>query len=112
MVIRLDPEADEDALGVGQVTDDLAEGRGQSADERRDGEDVVAPASDGLLDQIDDLDLVAPGQMLLAQVLQVGERAQRLGRLTRDVQAQVPPDPSRWPSVDGARSVTDCRPLS
>ena len=43
-----------------------------------------------LLDQVDDLDLVAPGEVLLAQRLEVRERAQRLGRLPGDVQAQVP----------------------
>ncbi len=73
MGFRLDAEADQDALEVGQVPDDLAQWRGEPAHERREGEDVVAAGQRRVLDQVDDLDLVLAGQMLLAQVLQVGE---------------------------------------
>jgi hypothetical protein len=33
----------------------------------------------GMLDEVDDLDLVAPGQMFFAQLLQIGERISDLG---------------------------------
>ena len=62
---RVQAETDEDAFGVGKVADDLAQGLGKAADERRDGEDVVASRQRRMLDEIDDLDLVAPGKMLL-----------------------------------------------
>ena len=48
---RLDAQPDEHALGVREVADDLAQRRRQAADERRDGEDVVAAGQRRMLDR-------------------------------------------------------------
>ena len=66
-------------------------------------------ASCGFSQQIDDLDLVAALQVLLADLLQIGEGQDRLRRLPGDVE----PQPVGWPvaGVD-CRSATAWRVLS
>src|SRR5690349_14262525 len=87
---RLDVEADQDALLAGEVADDLADRLGELAHERRHGEDLVAGGELGVDQQVDHLDLVAAGEVLLAHPLQIGERGDRLARRARDVEAQLP----------------------
>jgi hypothetical protein len=71
-------QARQDPRGVRQVADDLALRSRAAAHERGDREDVVAAGQRRALDQVDDLDLVAAREMLLAEPLEVDERAQRL----------------------------------
>ena len=52
------------------------------------GQDLVAACELWILQEIDDLDLVAPLQMVLADLLQVREGQDRLRRLSRDVEPQ------------------------
>src|SRR5262245_11256429 len=66
-------EADENAIGVREIADDLAHGLGEPAHERRHREDLIPGRELRVLDQIDDLDPVPPGQMLLADPLQIRE---------------------------------------
>src|SRR5262245_33216529 len=83
-----DIEADENAIGVREIADDLAHGLGKPAHERRHREDLIAGGQLRILDQVDDLDPIPPGQMLLADSLQIRERGDRSRRLPSDVQAQ------------------------
>ena len=72
-------EPDEDPLGVGQVADDLADRSREPPDQGRDGDDLVPPGPPRVHQQVDDLDLVAMTEVGLAELLEVGERLERLG---------------------------------
>ena len=52
-------------------------GDGQPAHERGNGDDLVAGGQLRVLEQVDDLDLVARIEVLLAEPHEVGERPQR-----------------------------------
>ena len=82
-------QPDEHAFRVREVADDLLDRFRQPPHERRHGQDLVAARELRILQQIDDLDLVAPLQMLLADLLQVREGQDRLRRLSRDVEPQL-----------------------
>jgi len=56
---------------IEQVADDLAHRIGQLPDQSRNGHDLVVLGEPRVLEQIDHLDLVAPGEVLLAYLLQV-----------------------------------------
>src|SRR6185503_20086908 len=83
-----DVEADENAVGVREITDDLAHGFGQPAHECWYREDLIAGRELRVLDQVDDLDPIPPGQMLFADPLQIGEGGDRSRGLPGDVEAQ------------------------
>ena len=61
----------------------------QPAHERGKGEDLVALTELRILEQIDDFDAVASGQVLVADLPQIGERADRFRSLSGDVEAEV-----------------------
>ena len=52
---------------------DVGTGPAREADERREGQHLVRGRQVRLFDQVDDLDLVPPGQALVAERLEVGE---------------------------------------
>src|SRR4029434_6878314 len=81
-------QADEHALGVREIADDPAHRLGQTPHERRHREDLIARGELRVLGQIDDLDLVPAGQVLLADPLEIGERLDGLGRLAGGVEPQ------------------------
>src|SRR5262245_15766101 len=83
-------QADQRALGVGKVADDLAHRVGELAHQRRDGDDLVVFREARVLQEVDHLDLVAPGEVLFAHLLQVLDRGQRPRRLAGRVEAQLP----------------------
>src|SRR3954470_11889323 len=83
-------QTDQDPLGVGEVADDLAHRFGQPALEGGDGDDLLALGQLRALEQVDDLDGVLAGEVLLADLPEVGERRGRSRRLAGDVQAQLP----------------------
>src|SRR5262249_32237605 len=90
LVLMPQLQSDQRALGVGQVADDLAHRVGKLAHQRRDGDDLVVLGEARVLEQVDHLDLVAPGEVLLAHLLQVLDRGERLRRLACGVEAQLP----------------------
>ena len=100
-------EADQHALLVGQVADDLLHRRRQTPDQRRHRDDLIAARELRLLQQIDDLDPVASGQMLFADRLEVAQRGGRSGALPGDVQPQ---DPFVGPAAAPASSSRVLRP--
>ena len=69
-------EANQHALGVGQVTNDLAQRRWQPPNQCRNGQDLIAFGQLRLLEQIDDLDSIATRKVLFAQAFQVLESRQ------------------------------------
>ena len=69
-----------------EVADDLLDWFRQPSHERGYGQDLVALCELWILQEIDDLDLIAPPQMLLADLLQIREGQDRLRRLSRDVE--------------------------
>src|SRR5262245_61529774 len=74
-------EADQDDVAVRQVPDEALQGGRELLDQRRHGDDLVVPGPVGLLEDVDHLELVAPGEMLLADLLRVADRARGpLGR--------------------------------
>ena len=90
-VVLAHPEVqpDEDAFRVREVADDLLDRFRQPPHERGHGQDLVAARELWILQEIDDLDLVAALQVLLADLLQVREGQDRLRRLSRDVEPQL-----------------------
>src|SRR5262245_15241464 len=87
---RAQVQSDEDAFGVREVADDLAHRFGQPALEGRDGDDLLPAGQLWALEQVDDLNRVLAGEVLLADPPQVRQRRHRAGRLTGHVQAQLP----------------------
>ena len=88
LVAHFQVEAHEDAVRVREVADDLLDRFRQPPYERWHGQDLVALCELRILNEIDDLDLVAAVQVFLADLLQVSEGQGRLRRLSGDVQAQ------------------------
>jgi hypothetical protein len=86
-------EADLDAFRVGEITDDALDGFGEFPHQRRQGDDLVGRGAVRLAGEINDLDLMAVRQMLIAEALQIGECHQGFGGLTGHVQAEVPKSP-------------------
>src|SRR5215470_844305 len=80
---RLDIEPDQHLLGIRQIANDALERLGQMSDQSRNGDDLIALRQRGFFHQVNDLDRVAARQMLLAELLQVGDRGHRLGGLAR-----------------------------
>ena len=56
-------------LDIGQIADDAFERFRQLADQGRDGDDLMPHGERWILHQVDDFDLIAAGQMLLADLL-------------------------------------------
>src|SRR6266850_838654 len=66
-------QSHEDAFRVRQVADDLLDRFRQPPHERGYGQDLVPASKLRILQEIDDLDLIAPLQVLLADLLQISE---------------------------------------
>src|SRR6185437_5124122 len=75
-------------LGVREIADDLLDRLGKVTHERGYCQNLIAAGELRVLQQIDDLDPVPVGQMLLADALEVGERAHAFWSLTGNVEAQ------------------------
>jgi hypothetical protein len=69
-------EAHEDFFRVGEVPDDLLDRCRELPDQGRDGDDLVVLCELGVLDQVDDLDLVAAVKVLSADLLEIVKRGQ------------------------------------
>jgi hypothetical protein len=80
---------------IRKIADDPAKRVRQLSHQRWNGDDLVLLREARILQQVDDLDLVAAGEMLFAQLFQVAQGSERLRRLARGVKAQVPFFPGR-----------------
>ena len=85
---RTQVESDQHPLGVRQIADDLLNGLGQSAHQRRHSENLVAAGELRVLQQVDHLDVIAPGEILLADAFEIGVGTHTFGRLPRYIQPQ------------------------
>ena len=96
-------ESDEHPFLVRQIADDLLHRRRQVANQRRQRHDLIAARELRLLQQIDDFDPVASGQMLFADRLEIPQRRRRSRRYARRRRAAGSIRP-RPPSSCAARS--------
>ena len=71
--MRPELEANENSFGVGQVTDDSSTGQGLFPHDGRHGDDLVVPRDLRILQQIDDFDMVAAGEMCLTDLFEIAE---------------------------------------
>src|SRR5580704_2278768 len=89
-IARTKVEADEDPLGVGQVTDDLADRRRQFPHESWNGQNLIALRELRIFHQINDFDAVAAGEMLFAELLEIAKGGDRFEGRPGDVEPQIP----------------------
>ena len=82
--LHLEPE--QHLVLVGEIADDAPQWRRQLFDERRRREDLVILGDLRMLEHIDDLELVSPVQLIIADAPQVGDRRLRLRGLSSDVE--------------------------
>jgi hypothetical protein len=73
----LDVESDEDALFVRKVADDFLDRLGKAAHKRRYSEDLVPGGELWGLRQVDDFDAILPGEVRLADALEICESRDR-----------------------------------
>ena len=98
-------EAEQHFLGVGEVADDAPQGRRQLLDQRGRRENLVLLGELRMCEDIDDLEVVAAGQIVLADALEVldGERRARRGsgdiELEQELVCQA--RPPKWTSDAG-----------
>ena len=79
-----------DPLGIGQVADDFADRRRQFPHQRRHGQNLVALRELRIFHQVDDLDAVATGQVLFAELLEIAKGGDRFRSRSGDVEPQIP----------------------
>src|SRR6185503_9058836 len=84
-------ESEQHALAIRQVTDDPAHRQRQLLDERRRRDDLLTLREDRLLVDVDDFEIVAALEILLADGFQVADRARRSRRQAGDVESQDVP---------------------
>src|SRR6185503_15512603 len=82
---RLYVESDEHALLVGQIAEYLLDRLGEATHQRRHGDDLVAGGELRRLCQVDDLDPILPGEVRLADTLEIGDGGHRFRSLAGDV---------------------------
>ena len=99
-------QPDQRALGVAEIPHDLAQRLRQPAHQSRNGQDLISFRQLRVLEQVNHLDPVSPGEVLLTEFFEVGKGRDRFRGLPRDVQPQRPdfafvPRFHRLDSVDG-----------
>ena len=87
---RLDIQANQHTLGVGEIADDLSDRLRQFPHERRDGKDLIAARQRRVFHQIDDFNVILTFQILFANLFQILKGGERARRLARDIKAQIP----------------------
>src|SRR5581483_6635522 len=83
-------EAHEHFFRVREVADDLFDRLRQVSHERRDRENLIAAPELRIFQQVDDVDAVFTVEIFGANLLQIGERSERLRRLPGDIEPQLP----------------------
>src|SRR5262249_6488048 len=81
-------QPNEDPLLIGQIANQAAHGLGQLLDQGGRGDELRALGQFGLLVEVDDFQVVAAGQVLLAHGPQGGDGLRRAWRQAGDVQPQ------------------------
>jgi hypothetical protein len=83
-------ETHDHSLRVGQVADHLADGHGQVSDECRQSEYLVSLGELWCLHQVDDVDVITPREVLLAELLEIVKGGNRFRAGTGYVKSQIP----------------------
>ena len=83
-------EPGQDAFGIGEATDHLANRRGAFPHHRGKRQDLIAVRNLRLFQQVDDFDLIAARKMIFTQLLQISERSDRLWSRPGNVEPQRP----------------------
>jgi hypothetical protein len=86
---RLQGQAHQHAIGVGEVANDLANFQREFDLERGNGDDVIPARQVRILQNIDHFDLVTALQVLFAQDTEIGDGPPGLGRLARHKEPQI-----------------------
>lgn len=79
-----------DTLGLGEVANDFLDRRREPSHQGRNGDDLIALGQLWLLQQVDDFDTVLALLLVLANLLEVGDRRNRIRGLARYVKPQSP----------------------
>src|SRR5678815_1094765 len=87
---RLYIQPNQNALRVGEITDDLSNRLRQLAHERWDSKYLIAARKRRVLHQIDNFNVILALQIFFANVLEVSEGANRSWGLACNVKTQVP----------------------
>src|SRR5579859_2141436 len=82
----------EDAFGIRKIADDFLDWRRKPAYQCGNGDDLVASGQLRAAQQIDDLDAVSPTHVGLADLFQIAERRDGIGRVAGNVEAEFPGD--------------------
>ena len=85
---RLQIQPHNDALGLREVPNDFLDRRREPSNQCGNSNDLIALGQLRLLKQIDDFDAVLAVQFVLANLLEVGNRNNRIRRLARYVKPQ------------------------
>src|ERR1051325_8552352 len=106
---RLNIQANQNALGVGEIADDLSDRLRQLAHERRDRQDLIAARECRVVHQINHFNVILSFQILFTNVLEIFEGSERAWSLTGYVKTQVPATrisacSLRWTAVAGLLS--------
>src|SRR3569833_1150954 len=104
-VARPQIQANQRALSVREVSNNLLNWRWKLAHKCGNGENLVTMGELRVLEQVDNLDLILSGEMLLANLFEISECGDGLWRLAGDIQ----PQPPHLPRRDGLSAVIWCR---
>jgi hypothetical protein len=78
------------AQGIGEISDDLFQGRGKFSNQGRDGKDLVSFGKLGILYEVDHLNVIFARHMFFADLLEIVEGGNRFGRMSCHVEPQFP----------------------
>src|SRR5882724_3727731 len=85
---RLQVQAEKDAFSVGHIADETPQGKGKTFDERRRGDNLIAPGQSGMLVNVDDFQCIAPLEMLFANLFDIEDGAGGASGRSGDIEAQ------------------------
>ena len=83
-------EPRQDTFRIGQATDNFASRGGTFPHDSGKSQNLIAMRNLRLFQQVDDLDLIAAGKVVFAQLLEISKGGDRLRRRAGHVEAQCP----------------------
>src|SRR5215211_5308655 len=89
LILFTQVQSDEHAFGVRKITDDLLDRFRKFPHQGWDGKDLVTACQLGMLEQIDDFNLILPRQVLFTDLLQIGECGKTLRGLPGNIKPQL-----------------------
>jgi hypothetical protein len=92
-------ESNEQTFLVREIADDLFHRRRQPPYKRRQRDNLIAAGELWVLQQIDHLDPVSPGEMLFAHIFEIAQRGRTARGVACDVQTKNPPLRTTFPTA-------------